>query len=223
MQLICSSSDGTNCKQLDNELRAEKNITVKPTFGFPSILCWCLPRFISCILRLIWDSICLLISLPLISGPDFIVLQNPPALPALPLCYLYTVFHPSTKLVLDWHNYDHIVLGLSLGSYHPIVLLTRLVENFVGARVNNSFCVSKAMKKDLEERLGVCATVLYDRPSNDFRLAINMSQGIEEKSVFPRQFGKLQTFPKIPSSMKIFETNTFQRIADYVVSQGFSN
>ena len=165
-QLLCCSQ--TNFQQAA-DLKAEKNIRVKNTFSFPAILTWCLPRFIASFLRLIWDTITLVLSLPLYHSPDFIVLQNPPALPALPLCYLYTLLHTSTELVLDWHNYDHIVAGLSLGSRHPVVLLTRFIENFIGRRIPSAFCVSKAMKKDLEERLGVCATVLYDRPSSNFR------------------------------------------------------
>jgi hypothetical protein len=51
--------------------------------------------------------------------------QNPPSLPALPLCYFYTLLHPSTKLVLDWHNYDHIVTGLG-----PILRSSISAEKF---------------------------------------------------------------------------------------------
>jgi beta-1,4-mannosyltransferase len=107
------------------QLKLEENIKVKSTFEFPAIFNWCLPRFISCFLKILWDALALLLCLPLLSGPDFIVLQNPPALPALPLCYFYTLLHRRTKLVLDWHNYDHLVTGLSLGSRHPLVYLIR--------------------------------------------------------------------------------------------------
>ena len=147
----------------------EKNIRVTNAFTFPAIFHFFLPKFVSSILKLIWDSLILLFCLPLISSPDFLLLQNPPALPALPICYFYTLIHPETKLVLEWHNYDYIVSALSLGPSHPVVVLTRWIEDWIGSRVKSAFCVSKAMKKDLEERLGVLATVLYDRPSNDFR------------------------------------------------------
>jgi hypothetical protein len=50
-----------------------------------------------------------------------------------------------------------------------VVIFTRWIEDWIGSRIQSAFCVSKAMKKDLEERLGVFAIVLYDRPSNDFR------------------------------------------------------
>ena len=166
VRLLCCSS--AKC-HLDGEVTLEKNISVTPCSVFPALLNSALPRFIACLLKLIWDTVILTLALPLIYSPDFILLQNPPALPALPICYFYTLLHPATKLVLDWHNYDHIVSGLSLGPKHPVVIVTRWIEDWIGSRIKSAFCVSKAMKKDLEERLGVFAIVLYDRPSNDFR------------------------------------------------------
>jgi beta-1,4-mannosyltransferase len=52
---------------------------------------------------------------------------------------------------------------------HPLVRFSKFIEDFIGSRVPLAFCVSKAMKKDLESRLGLKATVLYDRPPESFR------------------------------------------------------
>ena len=71
--------------------------------------------------------------------------------------------------MLDWHNYGYSILALAHSSRHPLVRFSKLIEDFIGRRVPLAFCVSKAMKKDLEFRLGLNATVLYDRPPDQFR------------------------------------------------------
>ena len=58
------------------------------------------------------------------------------------------------------------------GNDHLLVKISRWIEEFVGRRVSQAFCVSHAMRKDLDKTLGILSdgvTVLYDRPGESFR------------------------------------------------------
>ena len=46
----------------------------------------------------------------------------PPALPTLPLCRAAALWH-SCPLVIDWHNFAHTLMALSLSPHHPAVSL----------------------------------------------------------------------------------------------------
>ena len=154
---------------LKSEVTNHTSIHVKTMHQFPSSLNKTLPRLLCYALKVLWQTVLLLCALPFFTGPDFILLQNPPTIPPLVVSYFYTFFHPGCKLVLDWHNYGFSIMALALGFGHPLVKFSKFVEDFIGRRVPLAFCVSKAMKKDLESRLNLCATVLYDRPPESFR------------------------------------------------------
>ncbi|KAJ1679083.1 mannosyltransferase, partial [Spiromyces aspiralis] len=55
-----------------------------------------------------------------IRRPSHILVQNPPAIPTLAIAYLVAVIRRS-QLVVDWHNYGYTILGLKLGTHHPVV------------------------------------------------------------------------------------------------------
>lgn len=48
------------------------------------------------------------------------VMQVPPALPALPCCWLAARWH-GALFVIDWHNFAYSIMGLSLGPRHFLV------------------------------------------------------------------------------------------------------
>jgi beta-1,4-mannosyltransferase len=103
-----------------------------------------------------------------VSKPDFVLAQNPPAIPTLMVSLLVARLR-SAKLVVDWHNYSSSVLSLQLGVCHPAVKFTRWCERVLGARADAHFCVSRAMQSDLAENWGIQgATVLYDQPAEVF-------------------------------------------------------
>ena len=123
-------------------------------------------------LKAIWQFITLFCSLPWISGPDVILMQNPPTIPTLVVAYLYATIHRHTKLVLDWHNYGYTILQMALEDSelkHPLTKLALGIEAFFGPKVHAAFCVSKAMKRDLYNKWSIDATVLYDRPLSTFK------------------------------------------------------
>ncbi|KAJ2787587.1 mannosyltransferase [Coemansia interrupta] len=47
---------------------------------------------------------------------------NPPAIPTLFVARV-CAFFTGAKLVIDWHNYGHTILGMKMGSSHPVVKL----------------------------------------------------------------------------------------------------
>jgi beta-1,4-mannosyltransferase len=123
---------------------------------------YALLRTLSQSLQLLW------VLLFRVRKPDFLLVQNPPAVPTL-LVTLIVARVRSAKLVIDWHNLAYTMLSLQLGPRHPLVRLARWYEGALGRRADAHFCVSGAMQEALAERWNIQhATVLYDRPADVF-------------------------------------------------------
>lgn len=100
-----------------------------------------------------------------VKRPDFILVQNPPGLPTLPVALLAARLR-SARLLVDWHNLGWTVLALKLRSTHPFVRILRLLEVGFGRRADIHLCVSEAMRRELEGRWNISpVTVFYDRPA----------------------------------------------------------
>ena len=95
--------------------------------------------------------------------PAAILLQNPPSFPTL-LCAWIAARLRGARVVVDWHNYGYSMLAMRAGERHPVVRILKRYEMWTGARADAHFCVSEGMKADLEQRFGIRAQVLYDRP-----------------------------------------------------------
>ncbi len=65
------------------------------------------------------------------------------------------------------------------------IILNLRYEKFFGKSVDFALCVSKAMKKDLEENWGVPSPVVYDKPNT----AIFKSLKLEEKHELFKKLG----------------------------------
>lgn len=96
--------------------------------------------------------------------PDFLLVQNPPAIPTLWAAWLAARVRSAT-FVVDWHNFGYAMLALRMGQRHPVVRAARWHERRVGRRAGAHFCVSRAMQAELAAHWGVDAIVLYDRPA----------------------------------------------------------
>eukprot|EP00037_Helgoeca_nana_P011710 m.105259 g.105259 ORF g.105259 m.105259 type:complete len:481 (-) comp21003_c0_seq1:67-1509(-) len=103
-----------------------------------------------------------------VSRPSHILIQNPPSIPTLPVAAFVAALH-GARLVVDWHNYGYTILGLSLGSTHPVVKLAWAIESVFGRLGTSHFCVTDAMREDLRVNWGVNARTLHDRPPPFFR------------------------------------------------------
>ncbi len=100
--------------------------------------------------------------------PDFVLVQNPPAIPTL-LAALVASRLRAARLVIDWHNFGCSMLTLKLAAQSPLVRLARWYERGVGRRADRHLCVSQAMRAELAEHWGIPgAIVLYDRPAARF-------------------------------------------------------
>lgn len=112
------------------------------------------PRLLGYILKVIWQSISLFLALLLKRRSHHVIVQNPPAVPALAICWLYSVL-VFANYVIDWHNYGHTILALTLGQKHKLVTVSVWFERFFGRRATANLCVTKAMKEDLEKKWGI--------------------------------------------------------------------
>lgn len=127
------------------------------------------PRIIAYAVKFISQTLILSYKLLLKIHPsEFILMQNPPCIPAMFVCWVFSVFNGS-KLVIDWHNYGYTILSLTLGKNHKLVKIAHLYEKIFGQLAAGEICVTKAMQEDLMNNWHVHATVLYDRPYEGFK------------------------------------------------------
>ncbi|XP_011635505.1 chitobiosyldiphosphodolichol beta-mannosyltransferase isoform X1 [Pogonomyrmex barbatus] len=126
-----------------------------------------LPRLLCYIVKVIWQTADLLWSLFNKHISDSLIMQNPPAIPTIPVCWFYCILIEA-RFIIDWHNYAHSLMALSLGKNHFLVRLAKSIETTFGYRANNNLCVTQAMKEDLEKKWFIQAKVLYDRPIDNF-------------------------------------------------------
>lgn len=74
-----------------------------------------------------------------------------------------------TRFVIDFHNYTYSILSLTNHPDNILVKLAKFIETRISRLSYANFCVTNAMKQDLEKRFNVKATVLYDRPPSQFK------------------------------------------------------
>jgi len=175
------------------DLLFDPNITLRHLKKVPQFIS-AFPRMIYFILKVLWQSWILFYSLSTAPRSDFILIQNPPSIPTIPICWLVSKLC-KIPLVIDWHNYGYSILALNLGSNHILVRISRLIEEKLGRKSQLNFCVTKAMCVDLKENWGIEAVTLYDRPADMFQ-----SMGLEEKHEFLLKLGK--SFPEFSSPTK---------------------
>ncbi|EIW86333.1 glycosyltransferase family 33 protein [Coniophora puteana RWD-64-598 SS2] len=117
-------------------------------------------------------SILTVLLLEIEKPPEFIIVQNPPSIPTLPLLYLVSLLRGS-KLIIDWHNLGYTILALKLKVTHPLVKVAKWIEATFGRRAYAHLFVTDAMREHLEREWGLIGqkVVLHDRPPSHFRRA----------------------------------------------------
>lgn len=100
--------------------------------------------------------------------PAYMLVQTPPAIPTLFVVVIASWLRGS-KLIMDYHNYAHSLMALTLGPKHSIVLFSRWYERIFSHYSYANLCVSEAMKKDLKKTFDTNAIILYDRPPGMFK------------------------------------------------------
>lgn len=127
-----------------------------------------IPQFLIYILKVLWQFVVLMNMLISLPKPSYVFVQNPPAIPTLPVVWLYCWFY-EIKWIIDWHNYGYTILRLNLGPNHVLVRIYCWSESYFGRKAMHNFCVSETMKNDLFQNWNISAEVLYDRPPPIFR------------------------------------------------------
>lgn len=146
-------------------LRFDPNVQIHALASFPASN---LPQFLRYLFKTVWAFLTLLAALLYVRRPQYVLVQNPPAIPALLVCTLYCVL-TRARLIVDWHNYTHTILALDGGPDRLAVRVARWVERRFGRKASDNLCVTQAMQYDLREQWAIEAHVFYDRPAPQFQ------------------------------------------------------
>ena len=109
----------------------------------------------------------LLVHIPYHDTVDFVLVQNPPALPLLYVAFAYCLWRAFRQgrrpgMIIDWHN-----LGFSMLKKGSMVQkIAEKYERAMAPLANGHLCVTKAMKEFLQNEMKVFGNVgvLYDKP-----------------------------------------------------------
>jgi beta-1,4-mannosyltransferase len=157
-----------------------------------------LPRLVKYIFKIFWIILSMLSIFFSIKKADILMLQNPPGIPTLALCFFYCKF-VKAKFIIDWHNYSWTIMALESSSKSPIVRFAKTIEYYFGRKSDLNFCVTEAMREDLLENYDIEATVLYDRPPEKFQsISVDKKHDIFQKlaKVYP-EFRSLDKYDEV--------------------------
>lgn len=126
------------------------------------------PRIFQYFSKVVVQAVQLFSVLMKVEASSHLLLQNPPGLPSIAISWLVCRIRRS-QLIIDWHNYGYTIMGLTHGEHHPIVLIAKWYEKVFGQLSDSNFCVTNAMKDDLQEKWNIKAITLYDKPNAFFK------------------------------------------------------
>ncbi len=102
-----------------------------------------------------------------IPKPEVILVQNPPAVPALSMAWLAARLR-GARVVIDWHNLSHTIAAVTVGEGHRAVKSLARSERRWAKRADGHLAVSQAMGDWLAREYRVKPVVVYDRPAASF-------------------------------------------------------
>ena len=118
-------------------------------------------------LRALGQGVRLFATLMRIPKPDVILVQNPPAVPALSIAWLVSRIRRA-RFVIDWHNLSHTIAAVKVGDHHRAVKALARSERRWAKRADGHLTVSQALADWLAREYRITAVVTYDRPSDAF-------------------------------------------------------
>ncbi|KAL1933676.1 hypothetical protein VTP01DRAFT_7766 [Rhizomucor pusillus] len=133
--------------------------------GFPRLLyvAWAPFKAIFVASQLVWIMGCIT------AYPDYILIQNPPAIPTLAIARCIA-FLRGAKLIIDWHNFGYSILGMKLGPNNKVVKAAKAYEKYFGSRAYAHLTVTERMHRELEDwRVSGQIVTFKDRPSYHFK------------------------------------------------------
>lgn len=133
------------------ELTGAANVQIN-TIGEPAAWMRKLPRLLFLVFKVLQQVLQLLwLMLVVLPRPHSILLQSPPAIPTMALCWLAARRH-GARLIIDWHNFGYTIMALTMRPGHWLVRLALKYEKFWGRRGDGAFCVTHAMQQELKVR-----------------------------------------------------------------------
>ncbi|ERF70358.1 hypothetical protein EPUS_08782 [Endocarpon pusillum Z07020] len=114
------------------------------------------------------------------------IFKNPPSIPTLAIAQI-VCFLRHTRLIIDWHNFGYSILGLKLGSSHPMVKTSKWYEHMFSQGATAHFTVTNAMARVIRDEFHLRAPIipLHDRPANHFRPIDPQDRAASLGSVLP--------------------------------------
>ncbi|XP_033327166.1 chitobiosyldiphosphodolichol beta-mannosyltransferase [Megalopta genalis] len=125
------------------------------------------PSLVRYLIKTLWQTVSLCWVLFKKPISTHVLIQNAPAVPTIPVCWFYCVA-VNSQFIVDWHNYAYTIMALHLRNDHLLVKVAKAIEIFFGSKAQSNFCVSGALKEDLQVTWGIGAKILYDRPIDKF-------------------------------------------------------
>ena len=119
----------------------------------------------------------------------FLILQNPPGIPAMLICWIICKIRGS-KFIIDWHNYGYTILKVN-NRPQFLVNLACKYEKYLGKKSDVNFCVSQAEKRDLKKEFGIEAVCLPDRPVKGLFKFLNENEANELYKKYPNELSSL--------------------------------
>ncbi len=104
---------------------------------------------------------------------DYVIVQNPPAIPTLLLIpFILKFAKKNCKLILDWHNFGYTLLQMEKTDKRSVIIRFAYWIEFTFGKLftYKHLCVSQAMKQVLQKEHQIDATVFYDRPPKQFQI-----------------------------------------------------
>jgi beta-1,4-mannosyltransferase len=121
-------------------------------------------------------------SLMRLPRPDVILVGNPPAVPALGVCWLAARLR-GARLVIDWQDLSHRRAAAQLGESHRLVRSIARSERRWARRAQGHVAATHALADWLRREYGVQATVLHDRPMQSTSTPAMSPQSFSEPGV----------------------------------------
>ena len=119
----------------------------------------------------------------------FLILQNPPGIPSMFICWIICRIR-GAKFIIDWHNYGFTILKVN-NRPNFLVNLASKYEKYLGKKSDLNFCVSQAEKRDLKKEFLIDAICLPDRPVKGLFKFLNEIEANELYKNYPNELYSL--------------------------------
>ena len=151
-----------------------------------------LPRFLfifAALIKIITQIFSLTWILFKIPKFKFLILQNPPGIPSMLICWFICRIRGS-KFIIDWHNYGYTILKVNNRPKFMVNMACKY-EKYFGKKSDLNFCVSQAEKRDLKKEFGIEAICLPDRPVKGLFKFLNEIEANELYKKYPNELSSL--------------------------------